>query len=68
MTCDTWSERIELESNITLRFLTFCAAETLLLRTWIEKCRRSCFQLFLEPLKFYHGLVLICENEILNVS
>ena len=25
MTCDTWFEKLKLESNTTLRFLTLCA-------------------------------------------
>ena len=30
MTCDTWFEKLKLESNTTLRFLTLCAGRDLI--------------------------------------
>ena len=52
MTCETQSERDNLESNTTPRFLIFCAGETSLPRIWIGKCENHC-------LRFCQGLVLI---------
>ena len=68
MTPDSWSERVKLESNTTLSFLTLSAGETRLPRMFIRKCGRSCLQLFLEPIKINSVLSGFSFNLFVNMK